>query len=577
MKTNYLRFSLFAMVAAAFMVGCSQEEVLDMESGQQEGQALTISATSVGFEASNAETRVSEQGAQTLFEDGDQMGLYVIENPGADNAKIILRNVALTYQNGAWSANRTIYYYKNSDYIAYFPYKADLASDIKATEVEAKIKEVFDANLAVHKTDQSDKAVYHAADLMTAKIDAATLANQGGTTKELNFSLKHSYSMIELSIPIHRFYYTVGADATTRQVNYDVPMREFTLNLTDGGVTEAEVIPYHLGDGIYRCLVTPGEIQVKGSFTDPEDLRPVEFANTNAKNNLDAGAYVRYNISYNGVDGQPVNFERKERSIIGDYYCQDGSIYPSIYAVESIPDNVVGIIFAKVGADDFTGEKAGTYSHYVLSAKQRGKMKFRSDPVDAADKANIAGIPNISSASQEDFFNNYISAMDGWSSTQVLAGENFNITTDIEKNWSSHKDFKISEDIKTSGWFIPSIGQWIKLQELLNQGSEPRYTYSKSNDKVEISSDTKGAVQKRVEELILQLNNTMKYNTMITYMENSTEKSGGAYWSCTQDEEVAGDPSTSKLYCLDMNKNKFVIIATDKSSTQRVLCPILAF
>lgn len=563
MKTNYLRFSLFAMVAAAFMVGCSQEEVLDMESGQQEGQALTISATSVGFEASNAETRVSEQGAQTLFEDGDQMGLYVIENPGADNAKIILRNVALTYQNGAWSANRTIYYYKNSDYIAYFPYKADLASDIKATEVEAKIKEVFDANLAAHKTDQSDKAVYHAADLMTAKIDAATLANQGGTTKELNFSLKHSYSMIELSIPIHRFYYTVGADATTRQVNYDVPMREFTLNLTDGGVTEAEIIPYHLGDGIYRCLVTPGDIQVKGSFTDPEDLRPVEFDNTTAKNNLAAGAYVRYNISYNNVNGQPVNFERKERSIIGDYYCQDGSIYPSTYAVESIPDNIVGIIFAKVGADDFTGEKAGAYSHYVLSTYERGTMylRYTKDEIlaDADGTKKTATLVNIANITNASSFEDAIKDMKGYASTLVFGENSYNIATDLNKNWKS-----LLPTSDTSGWFIPSMGQWTKLQEILGNSTEPEYSIKGGN----YECQTGGAVNERIESLLNNLSNPLSGNA-----SKLTKTFSGCYWSATQTEN---DGTNSKLYCLDISNSKFVVTSKVKTDT-RTLRPILAF
>lgn len=543
MKTKFFRCSLMVLATTAFLASCSQDEVLNTVPEQNE-QTITVTASSLNFKAADAQTRVSENGAATVFETNDQMGLYVVENySDTENAKIILRNIPLTYQDGKWTADRNIYYYKNADYIAYFPYKADLAANIAPTEVETKIKGTFDAYLTANQTDQSLKETYRNADLMMAKIEAADLDAQPEGTKQLNFVLKHQYSMIEVAIPTHKYYYQAG----NNQINFDVPMTDFILT-----VANSEINPYHLGEGVYRCLVTPGDINVKGSFTDPKDLRPVEFNNTSATTkSLTAGAYVRYNIGFTDAPGAI----RTERDIIGDYFCQDGTIFPSHF--QALPTNVIGIIYAKVGENDFTAEQAGKYSHYVLSIKERGTMDFKikGDQTEAS-KVNIAGIPNIDSSNETNFIA-CLDEMAGFTSTATLNGLSYNITTDLTNNWKG--SFAPAEDVATSGWFIPSIGQWSKLQEILKT-EEVTYTYNNAGPK--LTYKTTGQVNTTMVSLLEKLNG-----------EGVSKTFNGCYWSLTQTEEVEGN---SKLYCLDISNKKFEVVLQDKTS-KRILRPILAF
>lgn len=543
MKTKFFRCSLMALATTAFLASCSQDEVLNTVPEQNE-QTITVTASSLNFKAADAQTRVSENGAATVFETNDQMGLYVVENySDTENAKIILRNIPLTYQEGKWTADRNIYYYKNADYIVYFPYKADLAANIAPTEVETQIKKTFDDYLTANQTNQSLKETYRNADLMMAKIEAADLAAQPEGTKQLNFVLKHQYSMIEVAIPTHKYYYQAGDNL----INFDVPMTRFILK-----VAGSEINPYHLGEGVYRCLVTPGEINVEGSFTDPSDQNPVEFDNQRATTkSLVAGAYVRYNISFNNAPGAI----RTERNIIGDYFCQDGTIFPSDF--QDLPTNVIGIIYAKVGENDFTAEQAGKYSHYVLSIKERGTMDFKikGDQTDAS-KVNIAGIPNINS-SDETNFRACLDEMAGFTSTATLSALPYNITTDLTNNWKG--SFAPAEDVATSGWFIPSMGQWSKLQEILKT-EEVTYTYNNVGPK--LTYKTTGQVNTTMVSLLEKLNG-----------EGVSKTFNGCYWSLTQTEEVEGK---SKLYCLDISSSKFEVVLQEKT-TKRTLRPILAF
>ena len=557
MKTNYLRLSLIAWVTTAFMASCSQNEEIESISNP-ENRALAVAVSANGFDAADAETRVADNGTATEFQSGDEMGLYVIENPGAADARVNLRNIKLSFDGTKWSAGgNNIYYYKNADYIAYFPYNPALATDIAAADVETKIKEAGDAILAANQSSQNEEGKYHAADLMMAKVTAAELAAQETADKTLNFTLKHQYSMIEIAVPVHRFSYK-KADGVT-SVDYDVPMQELKLKVgvgadaaaATGAVADAEF--YSVGNGVYRYLVNPNAIHVEGSFIDPEDIRPVEFSNTNAVNKtLTAGSYIRYNVTFNGADGKPVNFERKERNIIGDYFCQDGVVFPSDFQV--LPKNIVGIVVAKVGENDFPVE-AGKFDYYVLSDKKRG-IRFKSGSPSEADKANIEGIANIALENDKANLDACLAEMSGWSATKILKDAGYLIASDLETNWNNDKSYEIPATVTTSGWFIPSIGQWAKLIEILKDDTK---TLNFSWDSATKWKSTNG-------EICTNLNGKI-----------AGVDFGGAYWASTQ--TGVDDSGNSKQYCLDLGTNKFELFGQDKNinAATRNLRPMLAF
>ena len=508
------------------------------------GQTLKIKASAAGFEAADAQTRATDNGNNTVFENGDRMGLYIVQTEG-ESQRLVMNNVPLTYDGSAWQADRTIYYYENADYIAYFPYKADISAS--AASVATDIKTAFDAYLEANAADQSSIDVYRNADLMTATITASDLSAQTTEDKTLNFQLKHSYSMVQLTVPVHKFNYTYKGETRTMSV----PMSDFEVK-----IGEQIVSPCHLGEGVYRMLVQPGNVSLSGSFEDPKDLRPVKFESATTKT-LAAGSYIGYNVTYNGA---PTG-EATTRSIIGDYFCQDGTIYPAEF--QSAPSNVIGIIFSTVDATTDTDNAA--YGYYALSIRERSSMKFYSsdestNSSDAA-KVDIEAITNYPSDSEENF-KAALTDMKGFSWTNAIREFSYNITTDLANNWTGA--FAAPTE-STSGWFIPSIGQWVKVSNILGSDhtlEEPTYN---SGQKLTYAT-TAGQVTNKFETIHSTLNDKVT-------ITNAATTFSGCYWSLT---EATLDGTNSQNYCLDLATNKFEIVLQDKTS-KRILRPILAF
>lgn len=538
MKTNYLTLSVMALAAA--FTACSQDNEILETNVSDNAQVLTIQAAESGFEAADAESRATDNGKTTKFENGDQMGLFVVR----DNGSVVKANEPITYNSATktWTPTTTVYYYTNADYIAYFPYDEDLSvSETTTTDITDGIISAFDTYFKKHKADQSNLETYRNADLMLSTITAAALAEQTTENKTLNFALKHNYSMIELNIPSHKYKYTYGEG--TRE--FAIPMSNFVVKL---GTTEVQ--PCHIGSGVYRMLVEPEEeITLTGSFEDPKDQCPVNFSNASSDTKkLAAGSYVKYNISY---DEAPSG-EAVERNIIGDYYCQDGSIYPS--ELKAVPDNVIGIVFSTVGDDEELGKEG--YEYYVLSNKERNHIGFlvNNNPSDAS-LVNIEGIPNYTF----DATAACLGDMTGFSSTGILRGLNYYITEDLGKKWTN------APTEGTTGWFIPSIGQWAKLYSLTGE------TATYSLDGANLKSDKVGSVT----DWFVELNNA-NVATMT-----------GCYWSTTQAAtETVDNVTNSQIYFLDLSgtnreenkEGKFNITVKKKTEKQnRKLRPILAF
>lgn len=540
MKTNYLTLSVMALAAA--FTACSQDNEILETNVSDNAQVLTIQAAESGFEAAEKEGRATDEGAKTEFEDGDKMGLFVVR----DNGSVVKSNEPITYNSTTktWSTTTPVYYYTDADYIAYFPYNEDLSVSATATEkITSGIINVFDEYFKEHKADQSDLATYRNADLMLATITAKALAEQKTENKTLNFDLKHNYSMIELNVPSYKYSYTYGEGIK----EFSVPMSNFNVTLGD-----TEVKPCHIGNGVYRMLVEPGDITLTGSFEDPKDQRPVNFSNASKTKNLAAGSYVKYNITY---DGDPDD-EVVERNIIGDYYCQDGSIYPS--DLQTVPDNVIGIVFSTVGDDEELGKEG--YEYYVLSIRERGKLGFRYATSEKENekedsKVDIADITNYNSAEEE--FSKCLDDMSGLRWTDAVRVLQYNITKDLDKNWVGNQ-FAVPE-LGTTGWFIPSIGQWVKLFDIVKVDfNAPSYSSNKLVWDNEVGEKVIGLVNPLITKLNIKDANTMT----------------GCYWSLTEAELNEGN---SQVYCLEISTGKCEVCLKEKTDGGRPLRPILAF
>ncbi len=549
MKTRIIGW-MGITLSSIWMAGCSQEQILDSSFSQEDGTALSVTATSEGFVDTDNLSRVTDNGTSTTFEDGDKMGLYVV---GAD--KVILKNIPLTYSEGKWTADRNIYYYEGADYVAYFPYNESLETASSASEgetltatVEAGIKAAGDEVLK--SAVNQDQDTYHKADLMMAKVASTAISGQS-----LNFKLEHQYALVEFALPVYKFKY-LKANSDSEYKEFSVPMTVSTMK-----VNGTEVTPYKTPEGTFRYLIQPGTgttlLEVK--FTDPSDSKPVTVEAQTVT--LAAGNYTRYNVSIN-VDGtaQTPSSEAEVIDLIGCFLCDDGTIWPNKWK-KNMPSNVVGIIYSPIGEGDLAGSDIADkdFNYYALAVNEVKGFGFDKTAEGAFDfpagvfqvTSDDSGIDNISS----------IQDMSGYQSTQALieAPIGTSIKGALER-WSK------PENMESSGWFIPSAGQYWKLTNLVENGTSGATWASTSGGRYGFTSDN--AVSEKLKELT-------------SYCVNADDPIIGAnhtYWTLTRRADGA---MYSFGYQCNEDGDRFFIggvsVADNKGSGSRYIRPIIAF
>lgn len=553
MKTRIIGW-MGITLSSIWMAGCSQEQILDPSFSQEDGTALSVTATSEGFTDTDNLSRVTDNGTSTTFEDGDKMGLYVV---GAD--KVILKNIPLTYSEGKWTADRNIYYYEGADYVAYFPYNESLETASSASEgetltetVEAGIKAAGDEVL--QSAVNQDQNTYHKADLMMAKVASTAISEQS-----LNFKLEHQYALVEFALPVYKFKY-LKANSDSEYKEFSVPMTDFTMK-----VNGTEVTPYKTPEGTFRYLIQPGTKTTLSDvkFTDPSDSKPVTVKEKAVT--LDAGNYKRYNVSIK-VDGtaQTPSSEAEVIDLIGCFLCDDGTIWPNKWK-ENVPSNVVGIIYSQIGEGDLAGSDIADkdFNYYALAVNEVKGFGF--DKTDGAfvfpDNVfrvtrDDSGIGNISS----------IQDMSGYQSTQALIGAS--IGTSIKgalERWSK------PENMESSGWFIPSAGQYWKLTNLVENGTSGA-TWASGTNRYGFTGDN--VVSEKLQELTSYCHRKVADDQ--TYSVDDTVNH--TYWTLTR--RADGDMYSFGYQCNGTSDRFFiggVSVADNKGSGSRYIRPIIAF
>ncbi|MBY2903059.1 MULTISPECIES: fimbrillin family protein [Bacteroides] len=339
MKKNILNISLFTLLSAVVLCGCSNDDELTVAA--TDGTTLTVTARADGFASTDGtpqtgtpQTRASENDYTTTFTNGDQIGVFAVKNGSVITD---CKNVQLTYDGAQWSGSTPVYKYAGATYFAYYPYSESMNDK---TSVDA-IVTAFNNTVAT-VTDQSTYAKYTACDLMTASVDAASVSG-----KSLSFTFSHVMSLIEISLPVQKYKTSEAADA----YEYSVPVLNPTFSLTPssgGGATTIK--PYSIVKGVYRYIVPAGSsVTVSGTF-NTADSKTIEY-NTQRSFFLSSGNYKRLNVTYSGAPSTPT-----ERALaVGDFYYSDGSICPGD-ASNPPKEGCIGIVYwlGDIKGDNYT-------------------------------------------------------------------------------------------------------------------------------------------------------------------------------------------------------------------------------
>lgn len=450
MKNYFMKSSMMLMAVSAALASCTQEDVLQNTPTQPSDNELKLSVSTQDF-VSDAQGRAITNNDETRtskFENGDQMGLYIFSEDG----EVLCDNLLYTYIDGKWTTDKTIYQYKNAQYVAYFPYCKDLSgvavaennpesdteegaeegSTPSITEsVTKNITDYFTTNI-LNTISQTDAETYEQADLMVA-----TAGQVEGTNVKLK--LAHQFSMIELNIPCRKYITQAGG------FEYAAPVK---MDVTINGKTDL----YRAAEGVYRMIVEPGPAPLIEGSVEYDALQPIYFSSSSVTMNaLAAGTFTQFNVTYDdpaldglNKDGTTGRYIRALQP--GDYYYSDGTIYPYTEGTvdQPIKDGCIGVIF-EVG----TGIPDTKWTHGSVLALNNAHPDWT--------RWGNAGAPKDGNSAGETELYTFLSGkMDGYTLTGTFTAE----VGRLDCAFNKIKAFTSASTPKEcSGWYMPSAGQ----------------------------------------------------------------------------------------------------------------------
>ena len=510
MKNYFAKSSVALMVVSVALASCTQEEIVQNDVPTR--QTLNISVNTQDFvseDGSRATTGI-DAGRTTVFAEGDEMGMYVISNDGT----VICNNEKFVYNGTTWEAANELYYWKNANYIAYYPYNADLTAQniTKVEEIKTKFAEPVDFYT------QNTAEAYEKADLMLAKVNSPA----NGT---IQFNLAHQFSMVEINVPVRR-YKTTEAQGNFEytapvSLNWDTP-------LTIDGKT---VTPYSTGKGSFRFIVpsaTDLELTLNGHLVYDEGIPVTESQSVN----LASGTCKVYNVTYDKVSSDVVTRDLE----VGDYYYSDGSIYPYGNQQDDndldkpVKNGCIGVIF-EVG----NGASTTSWTHGSVLALTTCNEAWSADNKTLESNV-VTGISEVLTLNNGFQISHELSSIlrETDIPNQAL---NFG-TTEATKQYAA-------PSVISSGWYLPSIGQLVTVVK--NLGG---YEFTEDNYSTGYSDGNKGQIRSKIIAYFTPVNPSASVPDIWL---SATEASVGNVWGleCKTNNKVGllnNRPKKTKFY-----------------------------
>lgn len=536
MKSYFMKSSVILMAVSAALASCTQDEMVKKEVSTH--QALNISVTTQDFvsEDGSRATTGTDKDRTTAFAEGDEMGMYIISSDGT----VLCNNEKFVYNGTAWEAANELYYWKNADYIVYYPYDAELTAQ-NITNVDAiKTKFAGSADFYTQNTAES----YEKADLMLAVVQKPADGN-------IKFNLAHQFSMVEINVPVRRYKTTVnqGSFEYTAPVSltWDTPLT----------IDEKKVTPYSTGKGSFRFIVpsaTDLELTLDGHLMYDEGV-PVNFgSSTDTQSiNLDSGTCKVYNVTYDKVSSEPVIRDLE----VGDFYYTDGSIYPygdqqgEKDLTKPVKNGCIGVIF-EVGNGVPNNERWNHGSVLCLVDATSGNVSW--------SVSNQTLSSNVTDDTSDENKQKVLTQMDGYSFTIQLAGMvNDNEAPAVARNFVTinDKNYEAPQSVST-GWYLPSTGQIITIMQ--NLGGVNTNTAESEFDA--FGSNNRGNKNQA-------MTNIPEKWKVITGTEN--ESLIGSLW-CS-----ANEYSATQCWVIEWKNNATRLFGRNKNSNTGKVRPVLSF
>ncbi len=515
------RFPLYAAsVALLLFCACSNDnDALPGDDGDNAPlAALRIEVSASDFTNDNGtNTRATDNSAATTFENGDRIGIIVLDG----NGNVLSDNIPYIYNGGTWSFDnnnsegKTAVYYDNKatdiKYFAYFPYSPE-ADGIAGADILAALKAKFPPQY-----DQRTKDAYRASDLLV-------WSNPGSAPlKKLEIEFTHAYSSLSLSLSM-----TCEIDgAETSYTTSSVIDVSFTIG------TEP-LLAYRADDGSCRIIVSPQQTSARWFCSYKAKTYGGTMSETVlAANNrytlalvLDIGTYTLANAQ------------------VGDFYCKnnsmEGYLIPGDASLtEAQQAACIGIVYStdpdRIGARAIQAlkEKSVSTPHGLVMALTNASDGCRWG--NYSKDENGDGDEGAPFKDDTDQIQKQYKNVDGYGETHWIIEAYENNGTTLKDTYTAfyHASLygtagsstdKYATPTNATGWFIPGMGQWWDILSNLGKIDLTSYRDKTDNSYISISGAASTAVA-NINKYLQKISHATLFSTNTNFW-SSSEYSG---------------------------------------------------
>lgn len=435
MKIMKKAYAAVLLLAALLLPCCSRDMVELPEEGvpgtetgapddTEQGYSLRLKVSDAGYRDGLTASRATDEGLTTTFEEGDVLGVYVVNGDG----EILYSNVPYTLIGDEWLAPHNV---RLKDFpltvYAYYPYVKDEAMEGKvtapATEVAADYTatEFFQPYLTeLDITDQSTPELYRQADVMACK---AEIADEETAAGPLTLTMDHQMGLVMINLP---------GEMVTNKITYKISGKEdyiwsgsYPSNLSG---ERLDVQALSEGNG-YRYLYKPGEVVFSGEFYTNGVKKNYSISDVT----ITSGKCKTYNISLSTISEQPIE--------VGDFYLSDGSLRSKDASLtDDEKQRCVGIV-CYIGTLNVNGK-----THALVMGLKEEQSQWSTNTSTATGAVGGTGDGFV-----------------GYTATQKLKSSYNNSTYPIIYTAYKNLSGVTLPAGKTSGWYIPSVDELLKL------------------------------------------------------------------------------------------------------------------
>lgn len=446
----YTGLSLFA--ALLLFSGCGKE-LDELPAGgsntespenpaQMEGELLRLRVSDAGYLDVGTGSRATDSGLTTTFEDGDKIGLFVVNNEN----EVLYANVPYTKNKEEWTAEQKV---RTKGYpvrvFAYYPYVEDAKIIEKVDATAGDASAFFQTYIeGLDISNQSTLADYRQADVMACMVE---IDDAEAARKELTLKMNHLMGLVMVKLPTEVTlssvnYYLRGDEEFTWKVeNVTLPanLSEESLTVTGGIQPLKEETGYR-----YLCKSGENNISFSGGFKTYGATKSYSVSSAT----VSSGSSKTYNVSVTPF-AAPGKAEYTPQP--GDFYMKDGSVLSRV--TSSNKADCIGIVYWVPTATDPLEshevtwlEEHSTCIHGLVVGLKEQKSQW----------GTYGETTNITDSKTDVIFR-------GYSNTKGLVSEHSGYA--IVSAYNSLKSGVTLPPGKTSGWYVPSVSELMKLYQ----------------------------------------------------------------------------------------------------------------